>query len=158
MTREDFFIALLPAFLIHTSGGAALAGSSFNEAGAIVCVNAKWEEKEVEKGHKFVDYAGPCVIVPDDASVPKKVEDCAGNYEFMPDGSWKSAGSCTSDFKNGDKLFLTWEEGSHLKEYVYTYTGGEGKYKGAKGGGTYKTDELTSTLYGGRKSGKLELP
>lgn len=158
MTLEKHFIPLLPALLVLVSDGAALAGNSVNETGAIVCVNAKWEEKEVKKGHKFVEYAGPCVIIPDDASLPKKVEDCAGNYEFMPDGSWKSAGSCTSDFKNGDKLFLTWEEGSHLKEYVYTYTGGEGKYKGAKGGGTYKTDELTTTIYGGRKAGKLELP
>lgn len=158
MTCQKFIIAWLPAFLILGSGDAARAGSVVNEMGAIVCVNAKWEEKEIKKGHKFVDYAGPCVIIPDDASVPKKVEDCAGNYEFMPDGSWRSAGSCTSDFKNGDKLFLTWEEGSHLKEYVYAYTGGEGKYKGAKGGGTYKTDELTTTLYGGRKTGKLELP
>lgn len=158
MTSEKFFIALVPAFLIFGSEGAALGGSIVREKGAIVCVNAKWEEKEVEKGHKFVDYAGPCVIVPDDVSLPKKVEDCVGIYEFMPDGSWRSGGSCSTDFKNGDKLFLTWEEGSHLKEYVYTYTGGEGKYKGAQGGGTYKTDELTTTLYGGRKTGKLELP
>jgi hypothetical protein len=41
---------------------------------------------------------------------------------------------------------------------LYEFTGGTGKYEGAKGGGAYKVDELTSTLYGGRKKGKLELP
>lgn len=69
MIREKFFIALLPACLVLGSGGAALAGSSVNEKGAIVCLNSKWEEKEIEKGHKLVDYAGPCVIIPDDASL-----------------------------------------------------------------------------------------
>ena len=28
----------------------------------------------------------------------------------------------------GDTMSLIWEEGSHLKEYVYTKTGGTGKY------------------------------
>ena len=35
------------------------------------------------------------------------------------------------------KISLTWEEGSHLKEYTYTKTSGTGKYQGVKGGGTY---------------------
>ena len=31
----------------------------------------KWDEKEVEKGHKLVDYAGRCVAIPDDPAAPK---------------------------------------------------------------------------------------
>ena len=31
---------------------------------------------------------------------------------------------------------MSWEEGSHLKEYIYKNTGGTGKYEGASGGGT----------------------
>ena len=72
----------------------------------------------------------------------------------MPDKSYK--GTCTDTFKGGDKVNLTWEEGSHLKEYTLKYTGGTGKYEGASGGGTYTLEELTDTLQGGRY--KVEVP
>jgi hypothetical protein len=80
-----------------------------------------------------------------------------GNYEYMPDGSWKGAGTYTDTFKSGDKKIESWEEGSHLKEYPYKYTGGTGKYEGATGGGTYTMEELTDTLLGGRYKGELML-
>ena len=85
-------------------------------------------------------------------------DDCAGNYEYMPDGRWKGAGTCTVNFKGGDKLSETWEEGSHLKEYIFKVTGGTGKYEGAKGGGTYLYESLTDTLSGGTYKGTIELP
>lgn len=138
--------------------GVADAGKTMNVAGAMACVNDTWKESEPEKGRKVVEYAGRCVIIPDDASAQKYVEDCVGNYEYMSDGSWKGNGTCTVNLKEGDTLSLNWEEGSQLKEFLFTYTGGAGKYKGAKGGGTYKTDELTTSLYAGRKKGNLELP
>jgi hypothetical protein len=53
---------------------------------------------------------------------------------------------------------MTWEEGSHLKEYTYKNTGGTGKYEGAGGGGTYTLEELTDTLLGGKHNGTVELP
>lgn len=136
----------------------AHAGQTIDVAATMACVNDKWNETEPRKGHKLAEYAGRCVVIPNDSDAKNYVEDCAGNYEYMPDGSWKGGGTCTVDLKAGDTISLTWEEGSHLKEYKYQYTGGTGKYKGAKGGGTYKTDELTTTLYGGRKKGNLELP
>lgn len=149
-------IVAVPVLVLGPS--LASAGQAINVAGTMACVNDKWDESEPEKGRKVVDYAGRCVVIPDAADAQKYVEDCVGNYQYMPDGSWKSSGTCTAAFKGGDKVFLTWEEGSQLKEYLYRYTGGTGKYEGAKGGGTYKTEELTTTLYGGRKAGKLELP
>src|SRR6478672_9340957 len=48
-------------------------------------------------------------------------------------------------YKDGDKLYESWEEGS-LKEYTYKTTGGTGKYQGASGGGTYFYENLTVTL------------
>jgi len=45
---------------------------------------------------------------------------------------------------------MTWEEGSHLKEYTYKNTRGTGKYQNASGGGTYTPEELTDTLLGGK--------
>lgn len=62
------------------------------------------------------------------------------------------------DNKGGDTLQETWEEGSHLKEYIYKWTGGTGKYEGASGGGTYTLDSLTDTLQGGRYKGTIQLP
>jgi hypothetical protein len=94
-------------------------------------VNDKWDETEPEKGHKLVDFAGRCVCVPDDPAAQKVAEDCVGKYEYMPDGSWKGAGTCTVYVKGGDKRYFNWEEGSHLKESTYKYTGGTGQYEGA---------------------------
>jgi len=121
-------------------------------------VNDKWDVKEPEKGHKLVDYAGRCVIIPDDPSIPKSTAECVGKYEYMPDESWKGSGTCTYTYKGGDTHTDAWQEGSDLKEYTYKNTGGTGKYEGASGGGTYTMEELTDTLLGGRFKGTIELP
>ena len=96
--------------------------------------------------------------IPDDPAAPKSTADCVGKYEYMPDGSYKGSGTCTFKFKGGDTMNDTWEEGSHLKDNPYKYTGGTGKYEGASGGGTYTMEELTDTLLGGRYKGTIELP
>ena len=81
-----------------------------------------------------------------------------GKCEYMPDKSWKATGTCTNTYKGGDKRYETWEEGSHLKEYTLKYTGGTGKYEGARGAGTYTLEELTDTMQGGKYKGTIELP
>jgi hypothetical protein len=155
---RKFAFVCAPLAVVTLGTIVANAGKSENQSGVLACVNDKWNETEPEKGHKLVDYAGRCILVPDDAAEPKYTEDCVGKYEYMPDGSWKAGGTCVETFKGGDTRTSTWEEGSHLKEYLFKFTGGTGKYQGAKGGGTYSLDELTSTLYGGRYKGNVELP
>jgi hypothetical protein len=157
MKLMHVFVASTAAFLILGSG-AAKAGQTINDVGAMACVNDKWDVKEPEKGHKLVDYAGRCVNIPDDAAAPKSTAECVGKYEYMPDESWKGSGTCTYTFKGGDTLSDSWEEGSHLKEYTYKYTGGTGKYQGASGGGTYMYENITDTLAGGTYKGQLILP
>lgn len=120
----------------------------------MACVTDKWDVKEPQKGHKLVDAAMRCVPIPDDPAKPTISQDCAGNYEYMPDESWKGSGTCTDNYPGG-KINLTWEEGSHLKEYTYTKTSGTGKYQGVKGGGTYMYQSLTDTLSGGRYKARL---
>jgi hypothetical protein len=145
------------AFLIGNATSAS-AGNAADEAGVIVCASDKWDEKEVEKGHKLVDSACRCALVPDNAAADKVAEACSGKYEYMPDGTWKASGTCTDTHPGGDKAFLNWEEGSQLKQYTYKYTGGTGKFQGAAGEGTYKYDGLTDTLFAGRFKGKMVLP
>jgi hypothetical protein len=157
MRRKHLFIAL-PATLIVLAGSVAHAGQTINEAGAMALMIDKWDESEPDKGHKLVDYAGRCVGIPDDPTAPKVTCDCIGKYEYMPDGGWKGSGTCTVTVKGGDTLQETWEEGSHLKEYPYKYTGGTGKYEGASGEGTYTSENLTDTLQWGRFKGTIELP
>jgi hypothetical protein len=160
MNFVHVFGASTAAFLI-LGNGAAIAGETINDVGAIACVNDKWDVKEPEKGHKLIDYAGRCVRIPDDPSAPKHTADCVGKFEYMPDKSYKGSGTCTYAFKGGgkvNKVNMTWEEGSHLKEYTTKNTGGTGKYEGASGGGTYTLEELTDTLQGGRYKGTIELP
>ena len=157
MTRLNLFVAL-PAALLILGNTAASAGETIKESGALAQVVDKWNESEPDKGHKLVDYAGRYVAIPDDPAAPKNTGDCVGKYEYMPDKSWKGAGTCTVTFKGGDTLQESWEEGSHLKEYAYKYTGGTGKYKGASGGGTYTSENLTDTLGWGRYKGTIQLP
>jgi hypothetical protein len=150
-------LMVVPA-VIAMSYGSAHAAQTVAEAGTLVCVTDKWDEKEPEKGHKIADAVMRCGVVPDDPVLEKYAQDCTGRYEYMPDGSWKSAGSCTNSYKSGDKSYETWREGSHLKEYTYKKTGGTGKYAGADGGGTYMYEGLTNTVFGGRYKGQLVLP
>ena len=148
----------VPAALLILGNGAANAAQTINEAATMACVNDKWDEKDVDKGHKLVDFGGRCINVPSDPAAPKSAGDCVGKYEYMPDESWKGSGTCTYTFKGGDTLSDSWEEGSHLKEYTYKYTGGTGKYQGATGGGTYMYENITDTLSGGAYKGQLVLP
>src|SRR6476660_4225126 len=156
MKLMHVFVASTAAFLILGSG-AAKAGQTINDVGAMACVNDKWDTKEPEKGHKLVDYAGRCVLIPDDPAEPTISQDCTGKYEYMPDESWKGSGTCTDNYPGG-KIYLTWEEGSQLKEYTYTKTGGTAKYEGVKGGGTYMYQNVYDTLSGGRYKGTIQLP
>ena len=157
MILKQLFGAV-PVALLVLGNGAAKAGQTINEAGAFACVSDKWDVKEPEKGHKLVDSAGRCVLVPDDPAAPKYAEDCVGKYEYMPDGSWKGSGTCIHTYKNGDKLHEAWEEGSQLKAYPYKLSDGTGKHQGASGGGTYIYENVTDTLSGGRYKGTIELP
>ena len=157
MNLVHVFVASTVAFLV-IGIGAAKAGQTLDDVGAMACVNDKWDEKEPEKGHKLVDFAGRCINVPTDPAAPKNAGDCVGKYEYMPDESWKGSGTCTYTFKGGDTLSDSWEEGSHLKEYTYKFTGGTGKYEGAGGGGTYMYENITDTLAGGTYKGQLMLP
>jgi hypothetical protein len=157
MNLMKLFVGVPVALLVLGSGGAN-AGKTVDEAGVIVCVSDKWNETEPEKGHKLVDYAGRCVLVPDDAAAPKVTEDCVGKYEYMPDKSWKASGTCTDNYPGGDKVNDVWEEGSHLKEYTYKKAGGTGKFQGITGSGTYMYENLTDTLSGGSYKGQDKLP
>ena len=157
MNPKQLFLAV-PAALLILGSGAARAGQTITEAGALACVTDKWDEKEVEKGRKLVDANVRCVDIPNDPSAPKYSQECKGKYEYMPDGSWKAAGTCTDTYKSGDTKFEAWEEGSALKEYSYKITGGTGKYQDASGGGTYLYENLTDTLSGGTYKGQIVLP
>jgi hypothetical protein len=157
MKRKQILV-VVPAALFILGNAPANAGQIINEEGPIVCATDKWDESEPEKGHKLVEYAGRCVCVSNDPTLPSRPHDCVGKYEYMPDNSWKGSGTCTSNYKDGDKLYQTFEEGSDLKEYIYKWTGGTGKYQGASGGGTYTYDSLTDTLSAGRYKGQLILP
>jgi hypothetical protein len=157
MNLKHNFVVVAVA-LVAAGAGSAKAGETIDEAGAIVCVVDKWDEKEAEKGHKLVDYAGRCVKVSNLAGGDKVLEECAGKYEYMPDESWKGLGSCTRIHPGGDKTFDTWEEKSGMKAYPYKVTGGTGKFEGASGGGTYFHESLTDTLSAGAYNGKVMVP
>ena len=158
MNLKHVFVTSTAAFFVLSSG-AAKAGQTINEAATMACVNDKWDEKEPDKDHKLVDFAGRCINIPNDPAAPKSAGDCVGNYEYMPDKSWKGSGTCTYTYEGGkDTLKDSWEEGSHLKEYTYKITGGTGKYEGATGGGTYTYENITDTLAGGTYKGQITLP
>jgi hypothetical protein len=41
-----------------------------------------------------------------------------------------------------------------MEQNTYQATGGSGRFKGVTGGGTYKCDQLTTTLFGGHYQSK----
>lgn len=157
MTVRRMLVAL-PTALTILGTGPANAGETIDESGALACFTDKWDETEPEKGHKLVDYASRCIIIPTNPASPKISESCAGKFEYMPDSSWKGSGTCTDTYKSGDTKTISWEEGSSLKEYKYKVTGGTGKLQGATGGGTYLYENLTDTLAGGWQKGQVKLP
>jgi hypothetical protein len=102
--KPRHLLAAVPAVLIVITSGTANAGQTINEAGALACVNDKWDVKEPEKGHKLVEYAGRCVSIPDDEQTePMYSMECVGNYEFMPDESWKGTGTALTRLRVGTK-------------------------------------------------------
>ena len=105
MNRRRLSIAV-PVTLTILGWGIANAGTTIEKAGAFACVTDKWDEKEVEKGHKLVDAAMRCVLIPTAGSEEQMgAQDCVGKYEYMPDQSWKGSGTCTNTYKSGEKLF-----------------------------------------------------
>jgi hypothetical protein len=62
----------------------ANAGKTLEEAGALVCVTDKWDEKEPEKGHKLADAVMRCVVP---QSRPDKYRKLHGKAQYMPDGN-----------------------------------------------------------------------
>jgi hypothetical protein len=86
MNLSQLLVAMPAAFLILGSG-AAIADQTVDVAGTITCVMDKWNESEPDKGHKLVDAAMRCVIIPNGSVPPKFVQDCVGKYKYMPDKS-----------------------------------------------------------------------
>ena len=123
MNRKQLLFAVSAALLILGRRDGEMPARPSTKAGALACVTDKWDEKEVGEGPQ----AGRlrtvrCVDVPNDPAAPKYSQDCTGKYEYMPDGSWKAAGTCTDTFKSGDTKFEAWEEGSasqgiHLQDH-----------------------------------------
>ena len=98
MNSRHQFIAM-SAVLFIIAPVAAHAGGTINTSGALAQIVDKWKETEPEKGHKLVEYTGRCVAIPNEPAAPKATCTCTGNYEYMPDGSWKGAGSCTDTYQ-----------------------------------------------------------
>ena len=158
MHLKHVFVASTAAFLI-LGNGAANAGQTINDVGAIACVNDKWDEKEPEKGHKLVDYAGRCVNIPDDPAAPKSTADCVGKYEYMPDESWKGSGTCTYTYKGGDKTKHDLgrgfpPQGIHVQDIPVAPANTKALVAAAR----TPYEELTDTLLGGKYKGTIELP
>ncbi len=72
------------------------------------------------------------------------VQDKDGTDSGMADlhaGAGTSHGYYVDNMANGDKAYVHWQgkESKDGSEGKWTYTGGTGKFKGLKGGGTYKS-------------------
>ena len=121
MNPKQLFIAVPAAFLLF-GNAPAKAAQTIEEAGALACVVDKWDEKEVEKGHKLVDAADRCIDIPNDEAAAKYSQVCVGKYEYMPDESWKGSGTCTDTYKGGDTKFESsgrgfGPQGVHLRDH-----------------------------------------
>ena len=127
------------AALLVVAAGTANAGERIASSGYDGCVTDLWDVLELDEGHSLALYRGKCVILNDDPSAldHKSIGECAATYEFMPDESWNGSGYCTWTSRDGNKVFLRYWEGSDMEESGYEFIGGNGKFAGAPGEGTY---------------------
>ena len=70
----------------------------------------------------------------------------------------RAVGPAPTPIRAATKYSKLGRRGSQLKEYIFKFTGGTGKFEGASGGGAYFYESLTDTLAGGAYKGKLVLP
>ena len=134
MNILQLFVAT-SATLFILGGGVASAGEPKKDTGAMACVNDKWDVKEPEKGHKLVDAAMRCVLIPDDAANRRSARTAQETTNICLTAVGRVPEPARTIIRRKDVLDMG--EGSHLKEYTYTKTSGTGKYQGVKGGGTY---------------------
>jgi len=104
-----------------------------SKVGAMVCVNDMWNEKEPEKCHKLVDtLVAECTSLTTPPRRQRRV------YAW---GELERQRGLQPILQKWGHIVRNLGGGSHLKEYIFKITGGTGKYAGAKGGGTYKSDQ-----------------
>ena len=103
LSLKQLFV-VLPAAIFALGGGVANGGEPIKDTGAMACVNDKWDVKEPEKGHKLVEAAMRCVLVPDDPAEPTISQDCVGNYEYMPDGAGRVQEPAPTTIRRGRYL------------------------------------------------------
>src|SRR6476660_3383444 len=99
MNLMHIFVASTAAFLILGSG-AAKAGQTINDVGAIACVNDKWD---VSLKRTQVDRLRGSMRKDPRRSHRTEVHGGLRRKKYMPDGSWKGNGTCTYTYKGGDK-------------------------------------------------------
>ena len=93
----------VPPLLLLLDAGVANAGQTINEAGAIACVNDKWDVKEPEKGHKLVDYAGRCINVPTMPPHPSPRRTAPESTNTCPMEVGKAAGPALTPIRVGTR-------------------------------------------------------
>lgn len=160
MTKLMAMSAAAAAALLLIAAGTANAAERIESSGYDACTTDVWDELELGEGHSVALYKSRCVTFSDDPRGPGHMSTgvCAGTFEFMPDETYKGSGFCTWTYRDGDKLFLKFWEGSDMEEGRYEWIGGTGRYVGATGGGTNTGEDLTDTLWAGRFEEVIELP
>jgi hypothetical protein len=156
MNVKELFVAV-PGALFILGSGVATAGEPIKDTGAMACVTDKWDVKEPEKGHKLVEAAMRCVLIPDDPAEPTISQDCAGNYEYLPDESWKGAGTCTDNYPDG-KINLTWEEGLTSRSTHTSKRAAPENTRESRAGGHTCTRVLATPFRGADTKGRYSYP
>ena len=148
------------AALISLLSGAATAGEKIEESGREAFSTQVWELLELGEGHSVALWRGQGVAYSDNPSSPLHLAtiDCAGTFEFMPDGKTEDSGHCTYTTRDGDKLFDKWWQSPGMETARYEWIGGTGRWAGAKGGGTYRVTQLSDSLLSIDYSGTVEAP
>ena len=140
--------------------GAASAGERLEQSGREAFSTDVWEMLELGEGHAVALWRGHGIAYSDSPESPLHLAtiDCAGAFEFMPDGTQRDRGHCTYTTRDGDKLFDRWWRSPDMEAARYEWIGGTGRWAGATGGGTYSVTQLDDRLLSVSYSGTLVLP
>lgn len=153
-------LRIITGILLIAVAGTAQAGERVEQSGHEAFATDVWEMLQLGEGHSVALWRGRGVAYADDPESPLHLAavDCAGSFEFMPDGTSKESGHCTYTTVDGDKLFDRWWQSPGMESARYEWIGGTGKWAGATGGGSYSVTQLSESLLSVSYRGAVERP
>ena len=142
-----FFTIIISVGIVSGTLENALAGETVKIKASGTSINTKWHQIEVGdvEGHVIALFESKQVWVSEITGERTTAYSRGTADLYLKTGKGTMVGYSVMIFPGGDKRFASYDGkivGKGLWEGTFTDIDGTGKYKGVKGGGTWKTESL----------------